>query len=759
MIETQPLEVTDFTGGITDYILDGPMNKAEALDNFFFTEHGRLSTRWGSASFTDSQLPSGEFRVSLMRHLRDPKQTTDTLLAISNGKISYPDGVGGWNQALGPSAGVPFDAFTADSLYSMAEFQNLYFIANDSFATVQKIYIDDSNTIQLRNAGLPDIPAGVVITPAPGAGSTYSYAFLFRYSYNVGDTTYLDRGPIYFYPTIVTQGAVTIGNTASIALPTSIPTPGNWDTAGISIEIYRTQDGNDEYFLSGTVTLGTPTYIDNVDDATLITQGAIYGNNGAVSNAPPPKCKVVHVVNNTGYYAHIKDGTEVDKYAIYQSIPGDPDSVPTNFFEKTEQEITSVSSIYDRPMALCKDYIYRIDGFIGSDGTGVMDLRRIDDRAGCVSHNSVVQTHKGLFWAGTNGFYWSDGFKVMKISDGINETYQNLVSNSERASRICGTYDPNNERVFWSVSKTTSASNEVDRCFVVDLRFEVRKDSTFTTMSGGTSFMPTSLLYHKDPQTSEVRVYRGDSRGYVFYHQDGIFTDPEIDLLEPDLGEWATSAIIYDYKSCFLDFGSKFYRKFVPRILVSADNRTNLSMKVTSNNDRSRVVGELKAIRYRQNIIWGDSLPAWGTDEVIWNVQGVIEQWRRFPAKSLRCQYKQIQFTNGEEEIISSDLLGTVTLNPTLKTATLGGTKKFPPDLENYSISFDNDNYVEEYDIVSGSDTTLVFVDPESLITSAEVVNFKISGIPKNEILVLNGYVFHWAYLSKSHTPYTASTS
>ena len=35
-IDTRPLEVDDFTGGITDYTLDGPQHKAEEMDNFFY---------------------------------------------------------------------------------------------------------------------------------------------------------------------------------------------------------------------------------------------------------------------------------------------------------------------------------------------------------------------------------------------------------------------------------------------------------------------------------------------------------------------------------------------------------------------------------------------------------------------------------------------------------------------------------------------------------------------------------------------------
>ena len=35
MIDTKPLEVIDFTQGITDYVIDGGPNEAEEMDNFF----------------------------------------------------------------------------------------------------------------------------------------------------------------------------------------------------------------------------------------------------------------------------------------------------------------------------------------------------------------------------------------------------------------------------------------------------------------------------------------------------------------------------------------------------------------------------------------------------------------------------------------------------------------------------------------------------------------------------------------------------
>jgi len=564
----------------------------------------------------------------------------------------------------------------------------------------------------------------------------------------VGAVTNLDRGPLTFYPDIVSGGTITSGNGAVITLPTTIPSVGNYDVANFEVEIYRTQDGDADYFLVDTVPFGTSMYTDEVEDSALVVP--IYSS--TVSYSAPPKCKYVHVVNEIGYYAHVKEENgEIDRYKVMQSIPGDADSVPSQFFEKTEQEITGNSSIFDRPIILCTNYIYRIDQFIDSTGAGSMDLRRIDDRAGCVSNLSIVQTHRGLFWAGEEGFFWTDGFKVKNISKHLNETYQTLVQNMTRASRIYGSFDPATERIFWSCC-LEDGGNEVDRVYVLDLKFTTLSEGEqsrgcFTTLSGEDNFRPSATII------KDENLYRGDSRGYLFRHNRSFFSDPLVDTSQSDLSAWFTTPILYDYKSCFLDFGSKFVRKFVPRILISAANRTNLSLAIKSSNDNNRVIGDLKPISYKQNITWGASLPVWGDPTAGWNLQGIIEQWRRFPAGGLRCQYKQIQFFNDSVEIIGSDLFGSVTVNATAKTLTLNSSSAFPLDLENYDAQVSSNLFGTNYKILSQSSNTLVVEDLGNTLTNGSF-DFKVVGVPKDEILELNGYVINWAFLSRSHTPF-----
>jgi hypothetical protein len=744
-IETKPLEVIDFTGGKTDYFIDGPSTSFEEADNLLINVNKKLVTRPGSEPYQEEQLPLGSFRVnSLLFYDSD-------LFAFQHRRAYYVSG-GVWTELEGPPSDGFFPTGSSDLIISYSQWQGHVFLANDEYAPPQKMYKDSGGVYRVRNAGLPAVPSGVVVPNPTGVGNTYLYAFILSYDYTVGSVLFEDKGPVYLYPSAVVGGAITGGNTVSITLPTVLATPGNWDTANIKVEIYRTVTAGDVFYKVGETTLGTTPFVDNVPDATLETNETLYTTGGVVSNTTPPKCKFLHVVNDTGYYANILEGTEYNEYLVIQSVPGDPDSAPAEFYAETEQRIKGLSSIFDRPLVFCDDYVYRIDGKRDELSGGEMVLTRIDDNAGCMGQNSIVRTHKGVFWAGKNGFYWSDGFQVKLISKSlIKTTYPRWVSSTDRQVKIFGTYDPGEDRIYWSVSDTESGgSAEPTKWAVLDLKWGIREDSTFTTCSGGASFRPTAIIF------KDKVVYRGDTRGYVLQHVEGLYTDKKVDTaITPS--DWIELTVVYDYKSCFVDFGSKFVRKFVPRILISAANTTNLSLGITSSNDNDRVVGDLKPIRYRNNITWGDSLPLWGDPLVPWNFQGIIEEWRRFPARGLRCNYKQIQLYNAMVQIFSSTLVGAATVNSIAKTATLGGSSQWISEMVDYYIAFENDNYTLEYLVTARTPTTITFEDTKNLSPSGSQ-KFIVRGQPKGEVLELNGYVIHWEYLSKTFKPFSSGS-
>ena len=137
------------------------------------------------------------------------------------------------------------------------------------------------------------------------------------------------------------------------------------------------------------------------------------------------------------------------------------------------------------------------------------------DTVGCVSDTSIVQTDFGTFFAGNDGFYWTDSFKVIKVSNEFNERYRALVNNNKR---IYGAYDEENSRIYWSTQRE-AVSADVDSCFVLDLRFGIRPDSCFTTLSGGDNFAPTAMVFF------QKEWIRADYRGYIFKHNKNLLTD------------------------------------------------------------------------------------------------------------------------------------------------------------------------------------------------------------------------------------------
>jgi len=747
-LNAQPLAVEDFSFGITDYFIDGDPRHSKTMENLFLTPNKKPRTRWGSIVYND-QLPLGLFRVNKLSQLKS------NILAFQD-KRAYRDNAGVWSEITGPSSGTFLPSGDSNSVIVDSEWQEHVLFSSDSFCSPQKLFIDNSGVYRVRNAGLPDLPAGLSVSNPSGSGESYLYAALISYTYQVGTVTYLDRGPVFFYSSAVVGGVISGGNTTTVTIPGTYATPENWDTANWKVEVYRTTSAGDVFYKVGQVNFGVTSLIDNVPDATLALNEQLYTTGGAASNTTPPKAKFVHCVNDYAYWAHIKEGSEIFSTEVRQSKSGDPDSVPPTFSAFTEQNIRGLSSIYDRPIVLCDKYIYRIDNFYADDGSGGMLLRRIDDKAGCVSQHSIVQTHLGLFWAGAQGFYWSDGFRVVNISDHLNESYKTLVSTETRQKRICGSFDPSNQRVSWTVS-INDGSQEPDTIYTLDLRFpfmpsEVKRGGTFTTSVGSDAFRPTQVM-----QIGNY-LYRGDTRGYIFKHGIEFLTDPKV-VVGVAANLWDTQVIEHLYESCFLDFGSKFYRKWVPRILVSADNTTNLSLAIRSSNDNNRVKGELKPINYKNNINWGDTLPLWGDPKALWNAQGLIEEWRRFPAGGLRCNYKQVIFENAKLNIVDSSLLGAATVNPVTNTATLGGSFQWLPNITDYFISFEHDNYTKEFKITARTLTTLTYEDTSN-VDPATAGNYKwvIRGKPKGEVLLLNGYVIHWAFISKSHTPFSGSS-
>lgn len=732
----KPFEVGDFSGGITDKAFDPSTRTADVMDNFIILEDKHLLSRPGSVvdDTAHSPLPLGNQRIgSLINYAKNDK------LFVQTAKKFYfrsGSGTGAYSLLQGPSSHDVLTAGDTSSCVTFAEWNKQLFVTSDAFPVLMRLYKDNLGVYQVRNAGMPALASNPTVTAGAAGANTYSYAFVMSYVYQVMTQTFKETGAVTIVQII--NAAAPNSNAVSIS---NIPVLSNgslqnWDTANIKVEIYRTINGGTNFYKVGEVTNGTTTFSDNMSDTTLQTQTELYINDGTLDFDAPPAAKFVHVVGNVGFLGYTSDANGEHPYRLQQSNPNNVNFWPKGFTLDVEEEVKGVKSVVNLPILLCQKRIFRIDGLFDSKGTGGMNAIKIHDSAGCISHLSCVEAEGMLYWFGNDGVYTTDGYKVFKVTDHLNKRYANFLANSN-AKRIQGKFDALNRRIHWAV-ESNSASLDNDTVFTIDLRWGVSSEMTCYTWSG-TSFRPTALEIFNN------FLYRADNNGFVFKHDPTVLTDPKVDTNVAS-ASWFLETIIWTWKSGQYNFGSSFFRKIVSRILLQAGNAGDTTIQITAINDQGKKTRDLKPIRWRRNFVWRADSFIWGNSDCIWDAIGLIDQWRRFPAKGLRLSYLQIQITNALGILANSDTSGLVAINKSTKAAVLSNSQTWPAQSVGYFLALSYDNYQRLFQVsnINGGLDTLTLLDSGNNLPATGSYKWELYGYQKGEPLNLLGFNLHW---------------
>ncbi len=748
-----PYVIEDFSGGITDFYTEGPDNAGQIFENLELTPTRKIKSRPGITWLMDAQGGGTDTRFgALFNH-------ADMFIAIQDRQMLVRTNDTTYQTVYGPNGptdpAIPDGSAGEETIYSHAYWRGHTFVATDTMGSVQKMYKDSSDLWQVRNAGLPACPAFTHSVADVGTTKTYLYGFVLKYTYTVGAVTFTDRGPVLLRQVQKTND-IGGGSAVTLTPPGSLVTNENWDEGTIDIEIYRTVNNGKNFYLVTTIDVTqTAPVSDTMTDATLQLQSQLYTNSGELDRDQPPQCKYLHVLNDTGYFAYCKDTNGTYAFQLRQSIPGDVDSVPSQNVLELRESITGLSSFNDRIIVMSTNEVNRVEGKFDRFGRGSLTTVRISSNAGCASNNSIVQTPGGLFWFGNDGIYYSNGLTVDKISPHINQTFLNLVSSDVRKSRIHGTYQPELELVIWTVCRDNST--EADALLILDLRWGLRLQALNQKQT------PATFYFWNSPDLSPTAVTwinqslcLASDNGYLYQVSD----NETVDIKYEDSGspsDFLSQVIIYDWKSCSTDFGSKFMRKWVTWVFASCENSSNLSLQMIDSVDNARRSFAMKPIRFRGNIVWGESEVFWGEEGYGWNVSGMVEERRRVAAGMLRCNHRQLELTNAHIALLTSDTTSDVTVNASAKTAVLDGTLTFPTSFYDYFIAFENDGYEREFLIASISTNTLVYVDAGNLGPANGSYGFVIRGKPKNEVFSLNGVMWYWQPIDKSHKTYSGA--
>lgn len=720
------LEVQSFKKGITDYPLRDDPEYSNALDNLEITYSGKLRVRGGFEALVNARIPSGETSIDGIVEM------DGDVLVFSTNKV-YLVGVSSFSEL-----GTYRETVPSGVKLTFSKWRGHLLVSSSDNAPVVKIFKNENSVYKILLAGLPVFPAsGVSFNLPTGSDFSYLYAIVYRYDYNVGTVSFIDRGEAFFSK--VQRGGsgtpISPSNVSVVTLPTSISGNSLRETSSINIEVYRTQNGGANFFLVGSANLGDSSFSDLVADDALIKNKPFYGNNSLPQNGSPPSAKYIHIVNNACYYASTES---VDSsFEILQSIPGDIDSVPSNFIEFSESPIRGISSVNNKPIVLTDSYIYRIDGVISSSGSGAMSLVKINENVGCLGNSSVVQTDKGLFWIGKDGIFWSDGFKVSIISTHISKTLNSLIDSDDKKAKISSVYIQEEERVYWSVHNSNNSLHGKTLC--LDLRYSSSSHGTFYFFSF--PYVAHSLC------SLSGSLSIGSDIGTVLKQDSSLSTDT---LIESSVApaSWGTSAIIYKYLSPIFNFGTSVYRKLVGRILFSVKREKKISCSISSYNDGNRSSSFLKNLVDKGQFSWGDSLFIWGDSSFKWGSSGTLDQWRRFPSAQYRCQQKQIELSNAFSSIYSNKELGTCSTNS--NTVTLDSGLNWFSDLDGYYIQFQESS--DRYLIKSQDGNVLTLGSTPPTVSGS---SFIISGNIKGSSLDLLGYTISFSLPSNSLKQYS----
>lgn len=760
----QPIVFEDFSGGIADKYVDTDIRRACRLDNLLIDEVKKPYVRDGSYVFpgvipssVNQRKPGSVFIGSKPFHhplvitgkhaltLNESSTWTEVQGPLSNdflpGKTdSIPDASLIWRRQLISCAGVTSLPPTLIYCSSLASPQ----------------------TMKALTLGLPQF-ASAPTTAATGTAWSGAYAFFYKYTYTdfLGTIFEFFGNPLTMNVTNATGGpdAANIVFAAIPALANTTYT--NYDTAVITKEIYRTVNGGQTYFFLASIPNATTAYTDSTADTTITSNAPIYTAGGALGYDQPPAA-AIGVAQTYDFFWYASETT------LYQSISGAPGACPADFADDLDERIRGLSDITSFPILFCDRSIYRVEGTFDSFGNGGFQRRDIHDTAGCLSNNSIVKIPEGLVWFGNGGIYWTDGYKVLKISKHLDLSYV-VFSNSQ----VQGTYNPLDNTVRWTISST--ANNETganDTWLVLHLNYGIQPESVFSSMTSENNLYPTAQafsnsldIYNAGTPYSQLygKVLFTDSRGYLLWFDKLALTDPKIDArIAPSA--FAKKAIIWNFTTAGLDQGSPAVRKYTSDISLEIDCPTEVAVQVRHRRDDggawsgtggSPSIGQQYAgspgggstgnagtpeLRQDATITWGITDSAWLSDssEHYWNSSPTLSGKRRLPAGMLRSERRQISFTNAFTVISASDSVATATValgvSPSLATVTLDDiTKRWPDDCEGYYLTFDDDTYNQTFEIAARtSDTVVTLYDPTSALTNGSK-KWELKGFRKFE--------------------------
>lgn len=559
---------------------------------------------------------------------------------------------------------------------------------------------------------------------------TPSYAFLFSRTYTkFSGEKLVDRGAPYIFTGKAKNESLTDPLLSGIYAFYVLPDEENWPVDEMTVEIYRQAFAGAGYFFIGSIPYNAtlfPTKLFQVSktNADLITQPQLYTDDGNAPNGQPPKCFALKKVGFHMYYGGVleKDDAGVLRLTnnIYQSKNSNWDAVPGDFFVKSPRPFVCMGKVRENLIVITSKGIHRADGTFTDVGAGGIVLNEIHATAGGVSFMGAVDAGDLCFFAGKDGFYMTDGYKVKLISRHLRDKYKKIVAldanGLSKGRLIKGAYHPQEKRIYWCVAEN---SDNYDAVWILDLAQPVSdvNESACFTMRYGNSIRPSAIAVW-----NELNLVRGDVDGWVFMEDEAIYSDPDINRADGSL-TGARRHIEYNLLTGLEDFGDNKSKKYGAHTTLDlkANGEPQLSVVPYFVNDNGRNTGELHEINY--NSANGDPL-------------GFVHAQRKISSGGLRFHSRQLGLKPDSIKLYSSPDYANATIVAGLILEIPGGIV-WPTDVVGCTVYMLSDGYVSGYPIIERlSDTQIKVSDePGTIPPPGTITGWVIEGFPKNERL------------------------
>lgn len=337
--------------------------------------------------------------------------------------------------------------------------------------------------------GIPTPVLTPTVTPPAGTLSTRAYLYTFVSAYG-------EEGP----PSLPFTATGGTGAWVVANIDVSIPSASNYNIT--TVRIYRTVTGNTgtEYFHVADIALGTASYNDNADDATIALNYVM----PSLTWLPPPATLKGLVAHPGGFLVGF---TGRD---LYLSEPYHPHAWPIQYVQTCQTEIVGVAIYNNVIVVTTNSHPYYAEGM----SPLAVTLQKLDSIDPCIARRSMATTIDGVYYSSPQGIIKADGSgKPILITKDLftREEWQNQFSPTSVQASAYGVqyvaFDTTSHGFIFSPAEQLAPLTTLDRFSNVNA---IQQDA----YSGDVYLISGNQVRLWDPPTSTPYEYTWTSKEF-----------------------------------------------------------------------------------------------------------------------------------------------------------------------------------------------------------------------------------------------------